>query len=119
MTSLVQAEQRLPDGSTLWADFDSFLATPSKSLETFGYFFGITLDPVAAEQLARHPLMRLYSKATDYEFGAEQRASLLAEARREHKEAIAEGLSWLEEAARAVPAIARCLDVAAAQESRR
>jgi hypothetical protein len=63
-----------------------------------------------AEQLARHPLMHLYSKATDHEFGAEQRAALLAQARRDHGATIACGLRWLEEAGRLVPAIARCLD---------
>lgn len=116
MTSLAQAEQRLPDGSTCWMDFDSFLASPPKSLESLGYFFGARLQPSDAEQLARHPLMHLYSKATEYEFGAEQRAVLLADARRDHEDAIADGLRWLDEAGRNVPAVGRCLDLAAARE---
>jgi hypothetical protein len=110
MTSLASAEAKLPQGSTLWMDFDSFLRMPAKALQTLGYFFGARLEAMVAEQLARHKLTHLYSKATDHEFDAEQRAALLAQARRDHGATIACGLRWLEEAGRLVPAIARCLD---------
>jgi hypothetical protein len=113
MTSLAQAAKALPDGSTLWMDFDTFLKMPSNSLETLSDFLGAKLQTSGAEQLARHPLMGVYSKATDHAFGAEQRAALLAEARRNHKAAIADGLRWLDEAARTVPAVAGCLQIAA------
>jgi hypothetical protein len=113
VTSLAQAEEGLPEGSTFWMDFDSFLAAPAERLQALAAFFGAELDPAGAGQLARHPLMSRYSKATDHEFGPKQRAALLAEARRDHAETIAAGLGWLEAAARDVPAIARCLEAPA------
>jgi hypothetical protein len=109
MTSLGQAEDGLPDGATLRMDFDAFLAAPAQSLQALASFFGIALDSATAGQLAFHPLTGRYSKATDHQFGAEQRAALLAEARRDHAGAIADALRWLDEAARAVPAVASCL----------
>jgi hypothetical protein len=110
MTSLAAAEQNLPTGATLWMDFDHFLAAPAKKLLSLAAFFGHDLYAAGAERLARHPLNSRYSKATEYEYGPRARAEALAEARRDHKEAIADGLRWLEDAARAIPAIARCLD---------
>jgi hypothetical protein len=109
MTSLAQAEEKLPQGATLRLDFDTFLAAPADSLRALAAFFGAGLDAEGAELLARHALMGRYSKATEYEYGPDQREALLAEARRDHVEAIADGLRWLEEAARTVPAVARCL----------
>jgi hypothetical protein len=108
MTSLAQAEERLPEGATLWMDFDAFLAAPAESLQTLASFFGAALDTEEAERLSRHPLTGRYSKAVDYEYGREQRAAALAEARRQHGELIAEGIGWLESAARAVPRLDRC-----------
>lgn len=110
MTSLAQAEEKLPSGATLWTDFDSFLVAPAETLQTLAAFFGAELDPAGAEQLARHPLTRRYSKAMDYDYSRAQREEVLAEARRDHAEAIAEGLRWLDKAAHDLPALARCLD---------
>jgi len=89
-------------------DFDTFLAAPAESLQALASFFDAALNAQEAERLAGHPLMGRYSKAVDYEYGREQREAALAAARREHGKAIGEGLSWLESAARAIPAIDRC-----------
>jgi hypothetical protein len=110
MTSLAAAEQNLPAGATMWMDFDHFLAAPVESLLNLAAYFGHKLNEAGAERLARHPLTSRYSKATEYEYGPGARAEALAEARRDHKAEIAEALRWLEQAARAAPAIARCLD---------
>jgi hypothetical protein len=112
MTSLAQAAERLPEGATMWMDFDAFLAAPAESLRTLAGHFGTSLDEEAAGQLARHPLMGRYSKATEYEYDLPQREAALAEARREHGEAIGAGRRWLDQAARDVPAIAACLEAA-------
>ncbi|MEA3001712.1 MAG: hypothetical protein QOH81_500 [Sphingomonadales bacterium] len=109
-TSLARAEEALPQGAAFWMDFDSFLAAPAESLQALAAFFGARLGAEEADGLARHPLMGRYSKATEHEYGARQREELLAEVRRDHAEAIADGLRWLEEAARDIPAIARCLE---------
>jgi hypothetical protein len=49
--------------------------------------------------------MGRYSKATEHQFGRLEREALLDEARRDHAAAIDGGLHWLEQAARAVPAV--------------
>jgi hypothetical protein len=96
MTSLAAAEEKLAQGATMWMDFDSFLAAPAESLATLASFFGATLATERADRLACDPLMRRYSKATDYEYGPEQRDAALAEARRQHAGAISDGLRWLD-----------------------
>jgi hypothetical protein len=112
MSSLVQAADRLGAERVMWLDFDSFLAEPAASLERLAEFFG--LDAAAAQALATHPLMGRYSKAPEYEYDSALRAEVLAEARREHGEAIGDGLRWLERAAAKSEAVARCLDAATA-----
>ncbi|MEA3037809.1 MAG: hypothetical protein QOE79_322 [Sphingomonadales bacterium] len=110
MTSLEQAADRLGETRVTWLDFDTFLADPASRLGRLAEFFG--LDASAAQALATHPLMGRYSKAPEYEYDATLRDEVLAEARREHGAAIAEGLRWLERAARESHVVARCLDVA-------
>jgi hypothetical protein len=111
MSSLIQAERRLGEERVMWLDFDAFLAEPRAMLNSLARFFG--LDSAAAEALATHPLMGRYSKAPEYEYDAALRTEVLAEARREHGSAIAEGLRWLERAAGESEVVARCLDAAA------
>jgi hypothetical protein len=112
MSSLVQAAQLLGEERVMWLDFDAFLAEPGSWLGRLPDFFAV--DASAAEALATHPLMGRYSKAPEYEYDAALREAVLAEARREHGAAIAEGLRWLERAAGESDTVARCLDAAAA-----
>ncbi|HEX5183901.1 MAG TPA: hypothetical protein VFW19_12215 [Allosphingosinicella sp.] len=98
-TSLARAAERLPEGATMWMDFDAFLADPAEGLRALASFFGAELDAKDSERLARHPLMGRYSKSTDHEYGPAQREEALAQARRRHGTAIADGLRWLERAA--------------------
>jgi hypothetical protein len=110
MSSLLQAAERLGQNRVMRLDFDSFLAEPGSWLSLLGGFFG--LDGLAAEALATHPLMGRYSKAPEYEYDSALREEVLAESRREHGAAIADGLRWLERAASESEVVARCLDVA-------
>jgi hypothetical protein len=110
MASLDSAARRLPGGSTLWLDFDAFLAAPSESLAALAGFFGVPLDQAGAEHLAADPLMRRYSKAAEHEYSAELREQVLAEARSEQAPAIAAGLRWLESAGRDCPAVAAAVE---------
>jgi hypothetical protein len=112
MGSLVGAAERLGSEAVLWLDFDAFLADPEAALQRLAALF--ELDPSAAAALAGHPLMGRYAKALDYAFTPAVRAELLAEARREHSEALSEGLAWLEAASAEFPAVQHCLDAAAA-----
>ncbi len=87
----------------MWIDFDAFLEAPAEQLQVLAAFFDLNSEET--ERLARHPLMGRYSKAADYEYGPEQRAAALAEARREHAKAIADGMRWLERATSHVPTL--------------
>jgi hypothetical protein len=111
MSSLVQAAQRLGEARVMWLDFDAFLTEPRAMLNRLARFFG--LDSAAAEALATHSLMGRYSKAPEYEYDAALREEVIAEARREHGAAIAQGLRWLDRAASESDTISRCLDAAA------
>ena len=114
MASLERAAAALPAGSATWLDFDSFLAAPAPALGRLAGFFSVPLDPAGAEHLAADPLMRRYSKAAEYEYSAELRESVLAEARREQSGTIAAALRWLDGAARDCPPVAAALERAAA-----
>jgi hypothetical protein len=111
MGSLVAAADRLGPERAMWLDFDAFLADPRGELERLALFFG--LDPRAARALADHPLMSRYAKALDHPFTPAMREALLTEARRDHEAALAEGLAWLDKAAKGNAHVARCLDAAA------
>jgi hypothetical protein len=113
MTSLASAANALP-GSSMWLDFDSFLAAPAPALAALAAFFGISLDRAGAEHLAADPLMRRYSKAAEYEYSRELREEVLAGARRDQAPAIAAARRWLDEAALGCPAIAAALERSAA-----
>jgi hypothetical protein len=113
MTSLLAAADALADDATKWLDFDRFLAAPAAVLHDLAAFFGHPLDRSAAEALARHPLMGRYSKAPEHAYSPALREQLLTRARYEHRTAIGEAQTWLTAAARQVPQIARCLDIAA------
>jgi hypothetical protein len=108
MTSLVRASERL-DAAALFMDFDRFLADPGSALARLAIFFG--LDPVGAEALARHPLMKRYSKAPEYEYDAGLRERLLTEARAEHAGEMRRAERWLD-AASPHPALRRALELA-------
>jgi hypothetical protein len=113
MASLASAAGALPAGSAMWLDFDAFLAAPAASLAALAAFFGVPLDPAAAEHLAADPLMRRYSKAAEYEYSRELREAVLAEARREQAPAIASALRWLDAAVRNCAPVARAVERAA------
>ena len=108
MTALAEAERRLP-AATLWVDFDTFLAEPSRSLAGIAAFFGHPIDAATAESLATGSLMRRYSKALEYEYTPQLRAEVLAESRSHNRSAMAAALRWLEDAARHHPPLAECL----------
>jgi hypothetical protein len=114
MTSLARAAEALPADRVMWLDFDSFLAAPAPSLAALAAFFGVSLDQAGAEHLAVDPLMRRYSKGTEYEYSRELREAVLAEARREAAGTLAAARRWLDTAARGCGAVAGALERGAA-----
>jgi hypothetical protein len=106
MTSLAAAAARLPDGTALWLDFDTFLADPAAQFAAVAGHFGHDVDEAAASAIAGGPLMSRYSKAMDYEYSPALRNEILADARWRHGAAIRDGLNWLGGLAGRYPAMA-------------
>lgn len=109
MTSLERAAAAMPPGSVLWLDFEAFLADPVHRFTEIANHFAIEIGAPAARSIAEGPLMRRYSKATEYEYSAEVRRELLAEARARNGRAIRDGLDWLGEGASGYPALAQAI----------
>lgn len=107
-TALAQAAAVAPD-RTLAVDFDRMLADPAQVLAAvFAHFRrDVFEDEVAAA--ASSPDMTRYAKAPEHGYGAQVRAAVLNEARREHATELRAGLAWLERAGRAHPVISDVL----------
>ena len=106
MTSLEAAAGRMPMGSVLWLDFDTFLADPAAHLAAIAAHFGHDAGEATARAIIEGPLMGRYSKALDYEYSPALRREILAEARHRHGAAIRDGLNWLAGLAGRYPAVA-------------
>jgi len=78
MTALEQAAERMADRQILWANFDRMLGEMESELTSVGNFFAF--DSGRAAEIATGPLMNRYSKALEYEYGANLRRELIAEA---------------------------------------
>lgn len=106
MSSLDAAAARMPEGSVLWLDFDSFLADPAAHFAAVAAHFGHEADEATVRAIVEGPLMRRYSKALDYEYSPALRREILADARSRHGAAIRDGLNWLAGLAGRYPAVA-------------
>ena len=109
MSSLEQSAAHLPDGVTLWLDFDRFLADPANHLAAIAAHFGHELDAGTASAICGGPLMGRYSKALEYEFTPATRREILAEARWTHGSAIRDALGWLSQLGVLYPAVAQAI----------
>jgi hypothetical protein len=108
--SLTQREtlSRHPE-RILRLDFDRLLADVPGTLRQVLVQLRLPDDPLTVERIIRGPVLSRYSKAPEHAYGPEQRATLLNDARRIHREEIARGMRWLEEIARTEPAAAAVL----------
>jgi hypothetical protein len=110
MTSLEAAADAFGNSSVEWVDFDCFLDQPEPGLERVAGFFGFGAAPDQVRQIATGPLMRRYSKALEYEYSADLRRELLAEARRDHGAAIDLAMTRLKSAADQSPLLKRAFE---------
>lgn len=106
MSALDAAAGRMPAGSMLWLDFDTFLADPATYLAAIAAHFGHEADEATIRTIVEGPLMGRYSKALDHEYSPKLRREILAEARHRHGAAIRDGLNWLAGLAGRYPAVA-------------
>ena len=90
-----EALRRFPD-RVLAIDFDAFLTDVGGSIARICRHFA--LEPAAdyLASVAGHPALGRYSKSPDRPFAAGERDRILAESRRDHRDEIMRGMSWLE-----------------------
>ena len=115
MTSLEQAAERMNDRKIEWADFDRMLDDMPEALARVAGHLGFDHDQARVEAIASGPLMRRYSKATEYDYSPGLRRDLIAEAARRHSSDIAEALAMLDRAAQESPLLARALTRSASE----
>jgi len=115
MTSLEQAAERMNDRKVEWADFDRMLDDMPEALVRAARHLGFGPDQAQVEAIANGPLMRRYSKATEYDYSPGLRRDLIAEAARRHSSDIAEALAMLDRAAQESPLLARALSRSASE----
>ena len=92
-------------------DFEQFLADVPTGLKLLLSHLGLPDDRDTVDRIVRSAVLTRYSKAPEHPYGAALRASILDQARREHREELARGMRWLEQ-------VAKTDDAAAAAWSR-
>jgi len=107
MTALESAAEWMPDRQIAWADFDAMLADMKGELARIASFFGFATDRI--ETIASGPLMRRYSKATEYEYSPSLRRDLIAEAEAANRADLDGALAMLQSAAENSPLLERAL----------
>ncbi|MEL6323093.1 MAG: hypothetical protein AAFQ84_02550 [Pseudomonadota bacterium] len=86
-------------------DFDAYLADPSGRLLRAAGSFGLPTEADEVERVLSGPVPRLYSKATDYQFGPADREARLKEADARRGDDIKAGLGWIDRIRAARPDI--------------
>lgn len=115
MTGLEAAAEAMPNRMIAWADFDAMLADMTNELGRVAQFFGFAAPADRIHAIATGPLIRRYSKATEYEYSPSLRSDLIAEAGAANRADIDSALAMLQSAAENSPLLARAL--ARAKES--
>lgn len=108
-TEMLNLQQILADAGperAQYVDFDAFLADRDANCLSIAVHFGLPVEDDYLQRLNTSGVFGKYSKATDYDFGAEARQERLDESRGANAAAIAEGLEYLKRIAGEVPAIA-------------
>jgi hypothetical protein len=109
MTALEAASEKLTNHQVGWMDFDRALEDLPAALAEAVEIFGFDATPGRIREIAEGPLTRRYSKAAEYEYSADLRRQLIAEADAAHRRAIDDALAMLARAAEKSPLLARAL----------
>jgi hypothetical protein len=115
MTALEAAADRMRDREIAWADFDAMLADMPAELKRVAEFFGFATNMI--DDIAAGPLMRRYSKATEFEYSPSLRRDLIAEAQAANRADLDGALAMLQSAAENSPLLERALRRAECTES--
>ena len=109
MTALEAAAAAMADRHIGWADFDRMLEHMPEELGRVAAFFGFEADAETIRAIAEGPLMNRYSKALEYEYSAQLRRELIAEAAAQHRPEIDRAVAMLRSAAARSPLLASAL----------
>ena len=101
--------------NVLWSDFDRALGDLEGALPGMAEFLGFPASTDRLSEIANGPLVRRYSKATEYEYSAELRRALLAQAESQHRADIECALAMLDAASETAPVLRKALDRAQAE----
>ena len=111
MAALAEASRTAGD-RVLWLDFERLLVRPQARLAEAFAHYGVAAEPADVAAIVAGPDLGRYSKAPEHAYDAGLRAQVLAQARGQHGDWIAEGMAWLEHAGAEHAAIGAALDVA-------
>ena len=106
MTSLEAADGE----NCLWADFDGLLSNLEPSVQKITDHFGIAASAEQVHAIANGPILRRYSKATEYEYSPQLRRDLLNEAHQSNRVEIESALAMLDAASETAPLLRKALD---------
>ena len=109
MTALEASAEAMPDRQVEWADFDNMLGNMPGELGRVSHFFGLLAGDEQLQAIANGPLMRRYSKALEFDYSADLRRELIAEADAEFRSDIDDALAMVHSAAEKSPLLARAL----------
>ena len=109
MTALEAASEKMTKHYVGWMDFDRALDDLPEALGEAAEIFGFDATPERVREIAGGPLTRRYSKAAEYEYSADLRRELIADADAGHRRAIDDALAMLARAAEKSPLLARAL----------
>jgi hypothetical protein len=109
MTALETAADAMADRRVEWADFDRMLSDMETALARTAAFFGFSAREEQLRDIAGGPLMARYSKDTSYDYSAELRRELIADATAHHRREIDGALAMLRRAAEKSPLLARAV----------
>jgi hypothetical protein len=110
MTALDAAADAMPNRQIDWADFDRMLEDMPAALGRVVTFFGFDVNKPELQAIATSPLMTRYSKGLEYDYSADLRRELIAEAMAANLSAIDDALAMLGAAAEKSPILARALE---------
>jgi hypothetical protein len=109
MTALEAASEAMADRAIAWADFDQMLDDMAVALKSAADHFGFATDASTLAAITSGPLMSSYSKALEYDYSADLRRELIAEAQHYHRPHIESALAMLRSAAEKSPLLGRAL----------
>jgi len=110
MTALEAAADAMPNRHIDWADFDRMLEDMPAELGRVATFFGFDVNRPELQAIATGPLMTRYSKGLEYDYSADLRRELIAEAMAANLSAIDDALAMLGAAAEKSPILTRALE---------